>query len=351
MLNSPLIMRSIFRMRSIFVLALTFSTSAYSKVPTVEQFYKDHQITLISSSGAGGGYDVYSRLLAQYIVKYIPGHPRIIVENMPGADGIMAINYSANAAPRDGSVIFDAFSTMPIYPLVDGRNAKFDPRQINWIGSISQQVSVCIAWKTSSFKTFGDVFKRTMRVAGTGATGWRSVLPHLYNLVAGSKFEVVTGYATGADYLAVENGEVDGTCTTYDTLSATKSSWIKQKDIRFLAQFSEKPLPQLPDTPLALPMIHDKVGRSAFELILSQEETGRPYLAPPGVPADRLAAIRNAFDETMKDPEFIAAAEREHLSLKPMNARQMEQLIDGAYSTPQAIVDRARSLILEALPR
>ena len=126
-------------------------------------------------------------------------------------------------------MISDTYSTMPIYMLVDGRNAKYDARQINWLGSISKQVSVCIAWHDSSFKTLDDAMQRSMRVSGTGATGWRSVLPHLYNIVAGSKFDVITGYTTGADYLAVERGEVDGSCTTYDTLLASEIGWITRR--------------------------------------------------------------------------------------------------------------------------
>lgn len=344
-------LRAPFAARLISMLGLVMCASVPGFADTPEQFYKGHAITLISSSGAGGGYDVYSRLLAQYLVKHIPGNPRIIVENMPGADGITAINYGANAAPKDGSVIMDAFSTMPIYPLVDGRNANFNTRTINWLGSISQQVSVCIAWHTSSFKTLDDVFKRPMRVAGTGATGWRSVMPHLYNLVAGSKFDVITGYATGADYLAVERGEVDGTCTTYDTLQATKHAWIENKDIRFLAQFGETPLPGLEDVALAMNHIPNATDHAAMSLIMSQEETGRPYMAPPGVPADRLAALQTAFDQTMKDPGFIAAAKKAHLSLKPMNAKEMRELIDRGYASPKPVVDRARALLRQALPR
>ena len=335
--------------------ALVFGTLACAICPasaqSVEAFYKNHQITLIISSGVGGGYDVYSRLLARFIGHHIPGEPRIVSQNMPGADGLTAINYVTNVAPRDGTVISDTYSTMPFYMLVDGRNAKFDALQINWLGSISKALSVCIAWRESSFKTLDDAMQRNMRVAGTGATGWRSILPHLYNLVAGSKFDVITGYATGADYLAVERGEVDGSCTTYDTLLTSEIGWIKDKKIVFLAQFGDQPAPELPDVPLGLDRIKDKSDRGAMELILAQQETGRPYLTPPGVPADRVKALQAAFDATMKDPDFIAAAKEANLWLAPMDAAHMQLLIQKAYATPPAVVSRAKSLLERAVEK
>lgn len=338
-------------MKTALVLLAIIGAGASASAQTTEEFYKTHPITLVISSGVGGGYDVYSRLLARFLGRHIPGEPRIVPQNMPGADGLTAINYATNVAPKDGSVISDTYSTMPFYMLVDGRNAKFDARQIHWLGSISKALSVCIAWHESSFKTLDDAMQRSMRVSGTGATGWRSVLPHLYNIVAGSKFDVITGYATGADYLAVERGEVDGSCTTYDTLLASEIGWIKDKKITFLAQFGDKPAPELPDVPLGLDRVKNKDDRAAMELILAQQETGRPYLAPPGVPADRVQALQSAFDATMKDPDFIAAAQQANLWLAPMDAEHMRSLIEKAYATPPAIVARAKSLLEQAVEK
>jgi tripartite-type tricarboxylate transporter receptor subunit TctC len=322
-----------------------------ARAQTVEEFYKNHPITLVVSSGAGGGYDVYSRLLARFLPQNIPGNPRIVVQNMAGADGLNAINYMNNVAPRDGSVIADTYSTMPFYMLLDGRNAKFDPARINWLGNISKALSVCIAWGVGSFKTIDDAMTRNMRVAGTGALGWRSVLPRLYNQVAGTKFEVVTGYATNEDYMAVERGEVDGSCTTYDTILASKNDWITRKQVTFLAQFGDKATPELPNVPLALDRIKNREDRAAMDIILSQQQTGRPYLAPPGVPADRVQALRLAFDATMKDNEFLAAARQGNLWIAPMEAGPMETLIRNAYAAPPAIIERARSLLEKALPK
>ncbi len=321
---------------------------ATARAQTVEEFYKAHPLTLVVSSGAGGGYDVYSRLLARFLNQYIPGKPRIVVQNMAGADGLTAINYVTNAAPRNGSVIADTYSTMPFYMLLDGRNARFDATRVNWLGSVSKALSVCIAWGTSSFKTIDDAMARNMRVAGTGALGWRAILPRLYNIVADTKFEVVTGYASNADYMAVERGEVDGSCTTYDTILASKNDWITKRQVTFLAQFGEQPAPELPDVPLGLDRVKDADDRAAMRLILSQQQTGRPYLAPPDVPADRARALRVAFDKTINDPEFLAAARLGNLWIAPMEAEAMQTLIRNAYATPPAIVERARSLLERA---
>jgi tripartite-type tricarboxylate transporter receptor subunit TctC len=335
--------------RAILTLGMITCASVSGFAQTAQEFYKSHQITLIISSGAGGGYDAYSRMLARFLGRHIPSEPRIIVQNMEGADGLTAINYVTNVAPRDGSVISDTFSTMPFYMLIDGRNAKFDAQKINWLGSISKALSVCIAWHDSSFKTFDDALQRSMRVSGTGATGWRAVLPHLLNAVAETKFDVITGYATPADYLAIERGEVDGSCTTYDTLLASKIDWLKQKKIVFLAQFGLEPTPELPDVPMGLDRVKNPDDRAAMQLILAQQETGRPYLAPPDVPADRVHALQAAFDATMRDPDFIATAQQANLWLQPMAAEQMRSVIEKAYATPPAIVSRAKSLLQQAV--
>ena len=184
--------------------ALTFVPAT---AQDVEGFYKNRTMTLIVSSDVGGGYDTYSRSLARHMTRHIPGRPGIVVQNMPGASSLNAINYIANIAPRDGLVFSDTDSTMPFYALFEGVNSRFDPRRLNWIGSISKQIGVCLAWHESSFKTIDDAMARPMRLAATAAAGWRYTLPRLYNIVAGSKFEVITGYTAPQVFLAMERRE------------------------------------------------------------------------------------------------------------------------------------------------
>src|SRR5580704_6349786 len=228
--------------RNVVRSAVGLVTLALSFLPAsaqmVADFYKNRSMTLIVSSDAGGGFDTYSRALARHITHHIPGMPGIIVQNMPGAGSLTALNYIANIAPRDGSTFSDSDSTMPFYKLLEGANSRFDPLQLNWIGSISKQVGVCVAWHTSAFKTLDDAMLRPMRLAGTGTAGWRVTLPRLFNIVAGTKFEVISGYSTGEVFIAMERGEVDGACATYDTLLATRFEWLEQGKITILAQFA-----------------------------------------------------------------------------------------------------------------
>src|SRR5262245_52795362 len=239
----------------------------------IADFYKGRTLTLIVSSDVGGGFDTYTRTLGRHIGRHIPGTPKIVVQNMPGAGSLTALNYISNIAARDGTIFSDADSTMPFYTLLEGVNSRFDPLKLNWIGSISSQLGVCIAWHTSSFKTLDDVMARPMKLGATGAAGWRFTLPRLYNIVAGSKFEVILGYNATQIFLAMERGETDGACVTYDTLLATKSDLLRDNKLTILAQFGLEPAHGLTTVPLALERIKDPLDRAAVELILSQQLT------------------------------------------------------------------------------
>jgi tripartite-type tricarboxylate transporter receptor subunit TctC len=332
---------------SLAAVALVLATPG-ADAQTVEEFYRGRNITLVVSSGAGSGYDVYSRMLARHITKHIPGQPRIVVRNMPGASGIKAVNYLANIAERDGSVFSDTYSTMPLYPLLDGQGAAFDTMQLNWLGSINRAISVCITWHTTTFKTLDDVMQREMRISATGVGGWRVIVPRMFNAVAGTKFRVIMGYGPNEDYLAVERGEVEGSCTTYDTLQAVQIEWLRQRKVRFIAQFGLQPTAGLEGAAMALERIKDPEDRKAVDLIMSQQEYGRPFAAPPNVPADRVQALRSAFDETIKDPEFRADAQKAHLGVDSLTADQMGDLVRAAYSSPPAVVQRAKAILERA---
>jgi tripartite-type tricarboxylate transporter receptor subunit TctC len=311
----------------------------------VADFYRSAGLRLIVSSGAGGGYDAYSRMLARHIGAHIPGRPGIVTQNMPGAGSLVAINYLYNIAARDGSVFADSDSTMPFYNLFEGLNAKFDPFRLNWLGSAGKQAGICIAWHTSPVKTLDDVMQHPMRVSGTGAQSWRTITPRLYNLTAGTKFEVVTGYGTTEAFLALERGEADGTCVDYSTLEATRPDWLRDHKATLIMQYGLELTGGLAGVPLGLDRVKDAVDRGAMELILSQHLAGRPYLMPPDVPPERLAAMRAAFDATMTDEAFLADAKRSRLLIDPMTADAMEMLFRRAYASPAPIVERAKELL------
>jgi tripartite-type tricarboxylate transporter receptor subunit TctC len=315
----------------------------------IADFYKGKSITVIVSSGAGGGYDTYSRALARHMVRHIPGEPRMVPQNMPGAGSLTAVNYVYNVAAKDGTVIGDSDSNMPFYTLFEGQNTKFDPYKLNWLGSIANQLSVCVAWSESSFKTIDDAMTRPMRVSGTGAQSWRVMLPKMFDSVAGAKFNVIPGYSSTEVFLALERGEAEGTCPTYDTLQATHFDWLQKNKLTFLIQFGLSPAKGLENVPLALDYVKNPDDKAAMKLLLSAQLTGRPYMAPPGVPADRVAALRTAFEATMKDPLFLADAEKIHLWIDPLNWNDMHKLLDSAYNASPTVIERARTLMKKAI--
>jgi tripartite-type tricarboxylate transporter receptor subunit TctC len=321
------------------------SVASGASAQSVESFYKSTNLTITVGSGAGGGYDVYTRVLARSLPKHIPGNPKIVVQNMPGAAGIKAINHIYAIAPKDGSVIDSTYNTLPLDPLFSGQTANYDALRLTWIGSIGKQVNVCIAWNGSSFKKFDDVFQREMVLASSGAAGWRSILPRMMNAIAGTKFKVIDGYETNGMIPAVERGEVDGMCTTYETLQATAANWLQDKKITFLAQFGLKPIPELKDVPMGLERIRNPDDLRAVKLVLFQQEFGRPYVAPPAIPADRLKALRDGFDATMQDPVFLEDAKKTGLNVDPLTGQEMEALIKQAYAAPKDVIERGKEIL------
>jgi len=321
---------------------------APASAQTPEEFYKGRTVTLIIGSGAGPAYDTFGRLLARHLTRYIPGQPRIVVQNMPGAGGVKAANYVGAIAPRDGSLISDSYSTMPLYPLFDGQGATFDPLKFNWLGSVARALSACVAWHTTSFYTLDDAIAREMKVSASGIGGWRVIASGMLNLLVGSKFRVISGYGSSEVYLAIERGEVDGACTTYDTILATKFDWLSEKKVRFIAQFGEQPEPDLAGATMVRERIKDPEDRQAFALIMSQQQYGRPFTAPPGVPADRVRALRDAFNATMKDSDFRAEAQQTRILVDPLTGEQMADLIQSAYAAPPSVIQRAKTILAQA---
>jgi tripartite-type tricarboxylate transporter receptor subunit TctC len=323
-------------------------TGTVATAQSVEQFYKASNLTMTVGSGAGGGYDVYTRVMVRTLPKYIPGNPKIIVQNMPGAAGIKALNHIYAIAPKDGSVIDATYNTLPLDPLFGGEGGKYDSQKLSWIGSIGKQVNVCIAWNGSSFKSFDDTFQREMTLASSGAAGWRSILPRMMNNIAGTKFKVIDGYETSGMIPAVERGEVDGMCTTYETLQATAANWLENKRITFLAQFGAKPIAGMEKVPMGLERIKNPDDLKAVKLVLLQQEFGRPYVAPPALPPDRLKALRDGFNATMKDKTFLEDAKKAGLNVEPLAGEEMEVLIKQAYVAPKDLIQRANEILARA---
>lgn len=329
-------------------LAATLTAATQPAAADPAEFYKGKTLVMLVGSGAGGGYDTYTRLLSRHFSRHIPSQPRVIIQNMPGASGLVAMNHLYTIAPRDGTIMLGAHNTLPLEPLMGREEARFDPVKLSWIGSIGKQVNVCLVWHESPVKTLDEVFQKEVLVSSTGSTGWRSILPRLYNATAGSRFRLIEGYSTTGSMLAVERREVDGICTTYETLASTQQDWLDNKKIRFLAQFGLKPLPELTGVPLGLDRVRDPKDLEAIRLVMSQQEFGRPYVAPPDVPKDRLEALRTAFDATIADKDFMADANKARLNVDPMKGPEIEDLIRKIYAAPKDTVARSRKLMASA---
>ncbi|MDO9443127.1 MAG: tripartite tricarboxylate transporter substrate-binding protein [Beijerinckiaceae bacterium] len=317
------------------------------RADSVEDFYRGKQINLLVGSGAGGGYDAYARVFARHFGKHVPGHPSIIAKNLPAGGGMAAANTLANTSDKDGLTIAAHTNGIAMDPLFGNPGAKFDGRAFHWLGSIGKLQNVCAVWHLHPVKTIEQARTLGFTAAGAGATSNTVIVPKILNTLIGTKIKVIAGYEPGqGDAIAMESGEVDGVCgLAWSTIKASRAHWINEKKITVLVQMAFDKLPDLPDTPSALDLVSNDADRKVLELILIRQEMGRPFSTPPGVPAERVAALRRAFDATMKDPDFIAEAARAQLEIEPLTGEQIETLLAGAYAAPKDIVQRASALI------
>ena len=330
----------------VFAVAAAVVWSAPAAAQSVADFYKGANVTMLIGSGAGGGYDTYSRVLARHMGRHIPGEPHIVPKNMPGGGSIKATNFLYNVAPKDGLVFAAIFNTIPLLPLVGTAGVKFDVRRLGWLGSIGKHQNICATWHASPIKTFEQAKTRQVVVAATGASGNAAVYPTIFNEVLGTKFKVVTGYKASEARLAVTRGEADGICgMSYQTLLASDPAWIRDRRITILAQIGLEPHPALPGVPMALDMMKNEADRNVLTFLMVPQEMGRPYVAPPDLPAARIAALRSAFMATMKDPAFIADAEKVRMKIEPIDHAAMDALVARLYAMPQETVARARKLL------
>jgi len=305
-------------------------------------FYRGRTITLISSAGAGGGYDAYARTLVRHIVRYLPGTPTIVVQNRPGAGGLVLANYLYNVAARDGSVLGSIHRNIPTDPLLGRTSGKYDPVKFNWLGSVTNEVSVCAAWHTAPVKTIQDAMTRELIIGGQSNTDTET-FPIVLNNLIGTKFRIIGGYASGTQAnLAIERGELNGRCGwSWSSVKSERMQWVTSHTINLLLQISlEKDL-ELPDVPLVMDFVKSDEDRQALKLILARQVFGRPFLAPPGVPPARVALLRKAFMQTMRDPAFIREIDRQKLELNPVAGDDMQALVEELYRTPKVIVQRA----------
>jgi len=323
-------------------LALGLGTAAASADPAAD-FYKGKQINWILSAGAGGGYSAYALAFAPYFSAHIPGNPHIVVQNMPGAGGIRAMLYLQSVAPKDGTTIGLVHSSVPFAPLYGIKGANFDPRQMNWIGSINAATGICVSWTASGVTKWQDLFDKEFIVGGTGAGSQMETMPAMLNKLFGTHIKVISGYKGGNDvYLAMERGEVQGRCGgLISSIKSTRPTWFPQNKVSVPIQIATERDPEFPDSPALIEFAKDQRTKDILQLILAPMGMDRPILAPPGTPPDTVAVLRKAFHDTMKDPAFIAEADREHLEIKEVGGDKIAQLLQDSYRLPAEVVKAA----------
>ena len=327
----------------LIVAAALGAPPCFAAAQTGEDFFlKTRTLTMYVGSGAGGGYDVLSRLVARHLTRYLPGHPNFIVKNMPGASGVESANFLYNTAPKDGSTILAGTNASLVLPLYGSPVAHYDPRKFEWIGSTDKMQAVCVSWYNVPVKTLADATRRQVIVGATGVNAGPGVYPKILNTLVGTKFKIISGYDTAGMRLAMEKGEIEGICgLSWQTYKSISSDWIRDKKINVFAQMGLERNADLPNVPLAFDLVKNPDDRQVLELIVLPQEFGRPFVAPPGTPEDRMAVYRKAFQAVLKDKEFLADLAKLRGNVDPLDDRQIRALLDRAYAAPKPIRDRA----------
>jgi tripartite-type tricarboxylate transporter receptor subunit TctC len=303
-------------------------------------------VTMYIGFGPGGGYDLWARVVARHIGAHLPGHPTVTPENLQGAGSYRAANFIYNLAPKDGTAMALIARDAVLGPLTGAVGAQFDATKFSWLGTPAIETNVCIAHHTAAVKTFADLTKTELVVGDNGpGTGTHSY-PLALNAILGTKFKIVGGYPSSAEvFLAMERGEVAGICESLDSVKNRRPDWIPNGTISVLFQGGIKPNAELKDVPFVLDLAQKPEDKQAIEFLYVGQGIGRPFVAPPGLPPDRLKMLQDAFSATLKDPDFLSETEHYHLALDPEDGAQLEALVKKAYATPKPVIDRIAKLI------
>lgn len=328
--------------RGLLAAAFFAATPIAALAQSTDAFFKSAPLSLYVGSGPGGGYDLVGRLVVRHMSRYLPGNPNVVVKDMEGASGVTAANFMYNVAPKDGSAISAASNSALALAIYGDPVAHYDPRKFEWIGSTDKQTAICVTWHTSPVKSLEDATKREVTVSATGVSAGPGVYPRIFNALLGTKFKVISGYKTSTMRLALEKGEVDGICgLAWQTYKNVSPNWISEKRLNILAQMGLAKLPELSNVPLALDLVKNPTDKQVLEMIVLPQEFGRPFVAPPGVPAERMKVYREAFQKVVKDPQFIADSEKQRMGIDVLDDKEIEALLDRAYAMPKDVQTRA----------
>jgi tripartite-type tricarboxylate transporter receptor subunit TctC len=330
-------------LRAIAAGALLVGAATAASAQSAEAFFPGKTITLIVYSDAGSSYDVYARVLAKHMPNHMPGKPSVVVKNMVGAGGLTATRFLYNVAPRDGTTIGTLSRGIPFEPLLGNTVVEFDPLKFVWLGSMSKETTMYVSWYTSKIKVAQDIMEKEFLVAGTGAGADSEVISRALNGVLGSKIKLISGYKGASDAaLRLEQEEIEGIYWTWNGINTTHPDWITNKKLNLLFQTRSTPHPELPNVPLVTVLAKTDEQRQAMELMFSRDVLGRPFMAPPELPADRAKLLRQAFNASVKDPALLTDAAKGKMEIELVTGEEVEAIIRKAYATPKPVVERVR---------
>lgn len=314
------------------VIALAFGGVQSS---VAADYYQGKTLRLVVGSDTGGGYDSYARTFAAHLRRHIPGEPNVIVQNMPGAGGMAAANWAFNVAPRDGTVILLHQRGIPFHPYFGEKSALFVPTDFRWIGNFNSETGIVALWRTAKVKTFAEVFSETVVLGGSGPND-SETYPFLMNNTLGTKFRIVSGYKSNvAAWLAMERGEVEGVSGSWTSLKASRSQWLRDKQVNLLVQVDRRRHADLPDVPLVLDYVKTPEHRTMWNVMAIVASLGRPLAAPPGVPLDLVETLRSAFSATMKDPAYLAEMQKSNREVSPIDGGDMQRMMQEVSAVPK----------------
>jgi tripartite-type tricarboxylate transporter receptor subunit TctC len=322
-------------------------TSPQANAQSPADFYKGKTITIFVGFGAGGGYDQYSRLLARHFGDYIPGKPSIVVQNMPGAGGLLAANHVYNVAPKDGTAIAAVTQNIGMVQLLGAKGVQYDARKFNWLGAMTASNSILFVWAGSGIKTIDDAKKREVTMVGSGAASDANIYPRILNALARTKFKVISGYSgTSEGRLAIQRGEVDGMAqASYISFAAAEAEWIKNKKVNVLMQVGFEKEPDLPNVPLLLDLAKSQEDKQIATVVTLPSATGYGHWLAPGVPADRIAVLRAAYAKAARDKGLLADAAKQNLVVRPKAGNDIAALMQKAFKTPKPVLKKTATIL------
>ena len=312
---------------------------------SVADFYRGKTVSVILGYPGGGSNGIYARAVARHIGRHIPGNPTVIFKSMPGAGSLVAANHLFNVAPKDGTALGLISATIPLEELLGVAGAKFKSAEFNWIGRIAPGVNMTFVKDTSPVKSIEDVYKREVILGASGRSSTVFIYPAVLANVIGAKFKMVMGYPGSSEaMLAMERGEVEGHSTSLEIVRALHPTWLSEKKITVLVQYALRRHPELKDVPASWELGRNPEEQQILKIVANATEVGKMIMATPGMPADRVEALRRAFDATMKDPEFVAEVQANRVELGPMPGEELQKLVAGLGAAPPAVIDKVKAI-------